>query len=218
MNGPHDMGGMQCYGPVEPEADEPVFHGEWEKRALAITVAMGGTGMWNLDQSRFARESLPPVTYLSSSYYQIWLSGLESLMKSRGMVSDTELASGKPEIPAVETKRPVADRAAMKAILATGGPVSREVAGEPAFKPGDTVVTRNTHPAGHTRLPRYVRGKLGIVERVNGVHVYPDSNGAGEGEDPQWLYTVRFEASDLFGPSAGHAVYVDCWEPYLEAR
>ena len=119
MNGPHDMGGMQCYGPVEPEADEPVFHGEWEKRALAITVAMGGTGMWNLDQSRFARESLPPVQYLSSSYYQIWLAGLESLMKARGMVTGSELDGGRLDIPPVETKRPAADRAVMKTILAT---------------------------------------------------------------------------------------------------
>ena len=215
MNGPHDMGGMQCYGPVEPEADEPVFHGEWEKRALAITVAMGGTGMWNLDQSRFARESLPPVQYLSSSYYQIWLAGLESLMKARGMVTGSELDGGRLDIPPVETKRPAADRAVMKTILATGGPVSREASGEPAFKAGDAILTRNTHPAGHTRLPRYARGKPGVIAAIQGFHVFPDSNASGKGEDPHWLYSVAFKARDLFG-SGSHEVLLDCWEPYLE--
>ena len=215
MNGPHDMGGMQCYGPVMREADEPLFHGEWEKRALAITVAMGGTGMWNLDQSRFARESLPPITYLSSTYYQIWLAALESLMKARGMVNDAELASGRLEIPAVETKRAAPHRAGMKAALAAGGPVSREASVDPAFKPGDAIITRNTHPAGHTRLPRYARGKPGVIAAVQGFHVFPDSNAGGQGEDPHWLYSVAFRAEDLFG-SGSHEVLIDCWEPYLE--
>lgn len=215
MNGPHDMGGMQCYGPVEPEIDEPVFHGEWEKRALAITVAMGAAGMWNLDQSRFARENLPPVAYLSSSYYQIWLAGLESLMKARGMVNGAELESGKLEISAVQTKRPAPDRAAMGVALAAGGPVSRETSTQPAFAPGEPIVARNHHPPGHTRLPRYVRGRPGIIAAVQGFHVFPDANADGQGEDPHWLYSVAFRAQDLFG-AGSHEVFVDCWEPYLE--
>ncbi|WP_075996062.1 nitrile hydratase subunit beta [Salaquimonas pukyongi] len=215
MNGPHDMGGMQCYGPVEPEIDEPVFHGEWEKRALAITVAMGAAGMWNLDQSRFARENLPPVAYLSSSYYQIWLAGLESLMKARGMVNGAELESGKLEISAVQTKRPAPDRAAMGVALAAGGPVSRETSTQPAFAPGEPIVARNHHPQGHTRLPRYVRGRPGIIAAVQGFHVFPDANADGQGEDPHWLYSVAFRARDLFG-AGSHEVFVDCWEPYLE--
>lgn len=215
MNGPHDMGGMQCYGPVEPEIDEPVFHGEWEKRALAITVAMGAAGMWNLDQSRFARENLPPVAYLSSSYYQIWLAGLESLMKARGMVNGAELESGKLEISAVQTKRPAPDRTAMGVALAAGGPVSRETSTQPAFAPGEPIVARNHHPPGHTRLPRYVRGRPGIIAAVQGFHVFPDANADGQGEDPHWLYSVAFRARDLFG-AGSHEVFVDCWEPYLE--
>ena len=217
MNGPHDMGGMQCYGPVNPEIDEPLFHADWERAALALTVGMGFGGMWNIDLSRSARETLPPAQYLSSSYYQIWLAALEKLMLERGMVTVGELETGVMQAPPVAVRR-VPDAQQMAAALAAGGPCDREAVSRARFQPGDAILARNIHPQGHTRLPRYVRGKPGIVERVNGVHVYPDSNGAGEGEDPQWLYTVRFEASDLFGPSAGHAVYVDCWEPYLEAR
>lgn len=215
MNGPHDMGGMQCFGPVVPEADEPLFHGEWEKKAMALTVAMGFTGMWNIDQSRFARESLPPVQYLSSTYYQIWLSALENLMLERGMVTADELAEGKLHVPAVETKRTVPDRAAMRAGLARGGPTERVANSKPRFAIGDRVMTLNLNPAGHTRLPRYARGKTGMIAQVNGCHAFPDSNAAGGGENPQWLYTVVFSAQELFGQGR-HEVTIDCFEPYLE--
>lgn len=220
MNGPHDMGGMQCFGPVVPEADEPVFHGEWEKKALALTVAMGFSGMWNIDQSRFARESLPPAQYLSSTYYQIWLAALERLMAERGMVEEAELVQGRVLVPPVEPRRPVPDRDAMRAGLARGGPTLRDADRPARFAPGDMVTTLNRHPPGHTRLPRYARGKSGRVIHVNGCHVFPDTNAllegaAGAGENPQWLYTVVFRAADLFG-TGDHEVTVDCFEPYLE--
>lgn len=215
MNGVHDMGGMQCFGPVEPETDEPVFHAEWEKRALALTVAMGATGMWNLDMSRHARESLPPAQYLSSSYYEIWIAALEKLMARQGMVARIELDNGKMTVAPVSVKR-VPDGQEMAAILASGGPVEREASSQSRFRAGDWVRARNIHPRGHTRLPRYVRGRLGWVERVVGCHVFPDSHAHGGGEDPQWLYTVRFEAKELFGQAQNACVMVDCWEPYLE--
>ncbi|MEZ5873189.1 MAG: nitrile hydratase subunit beta [Nitratireductor sp.] len=217
MNGPHDMGGMQCHGPVLPEENEPLFHADWERAALALTVGMGFTGMWNIDLSRSARETLPPVQYLSSSYYQIWLAALEKLMLERSMVTAGELETGLMQTPAITVKR-VPDASQMKAALASGGPCDRPAQGPALFAEGGAVTAREMNPQGHTRLPRYVRGKPGIIERVNGVHVYPDSNGAGGGEDPQWLYTVRFDASDLFGGGATHSVFVDCWEPYLERR
>jgi len=215
MNGPHDMGGMHCYGPVVPEADEPVFHGEWEKRVLALTVGMGFTGMWNIDASRFARESLPPAQYTTLTYYQIWLAGLEKLMLQRGMATNEELSSGRVEVPAIPTMRPAPDRAAMAAGLAAGGPSIREVPGQPSFMIGDTVRTRNLNPATHTRLPRYARAKTGRVRYLNGAHVFPDTNSKGEGEQPHWLYTVEFTAQELFG-SGDHTVTLDLWEPYLE--
>ncbi len=217
MNGPHDMGGMQCYGPVEPEADEPVFHGEWEKRALALTVGMGFGGKWNIDASRYARESLPPVFYLSSSYYQIWIAGLQKLMLERGMVNEQELESGTVQVPPVELARVVsADE--MSAALAKGGPAERKAQGKPLFTSGQAVKSANFNPSGHTRLPRYARGKNGEIVSVHGCHVFPDTNARGEGESPQWLYSVAFDATELFGPSSkrGDQVMIDCWESYLE--
>ena len=217
MNGPHDMGGMQCYGPVQPEADEPVFHAQWEKKALALTVGMGFSGMWNLDISRFARESLPPEFYLSKSYYQIWIAGLQNLMLERGMVSQEELATGKMESPPVET-RPAVSPENMPAALSKGGPVERNANSEPLFKIGEKIRSRNINPSGHTRLPRYVRGKIGRIADIHGYHVFPDSNACGDGENPQWLYNIEFDSVELFGADASPSdmVMVDCWEPYLE--
>jgi len=217
MNGPHDMGGMQCYGAVTSEKDEPVFHGDWEKRALAMTVGMGFAGQWNLDISRFARESLPPEFYLSKSYYQIWIHGLQNLMLERGMVTENELATGKMEAHPLDVKRVVSGEE-MPAALAAGGPVARDPQGPPSFSVGDQVKTINAHPQGHTRLPRYARGKSGQIIAIHGCHVFPDSNARGEGENPQWLYAVQFDAQALFGldVEAGNTVVVDCWEPYFE--
>jgi len=217
MNGPHDMGGMQCYGAVEPEKDEPVFHGDWEKRALAMTVGMGFAGKWNLDISRFARESLPPDFYLTKSYYQIWLAGLQKLMLEREMITESELKTGKLEAPGVEVKRVVsADE--MPTALAAGAPVERDAILEPGFAIGEQVRALNINPQGHTRLPRYIRGKVGEIIGVHGCHVFPDSNAKGEGEAPEWLYSVAFDAQELFGLEAeeGNLVMVDCWGAYLE--
>lgn len=217
MNGPHDMGGMQCYGPVEPEAGEPIFHSDWEKRALAMTVGMGFCGQWNLDVSRFNRESLPADFYLTKSYYQIWLAGLQNLMLQRDMVTPSELETGKLEIKGVDVKR-VMSAKDMPAALLAGAPVSREATVEPGFGIGEQVRTLNINPQGHTRLPRYVRGKVGQIVSIQGHHVFPDINAKGEGENPEWLYSVSFDAQELFGDEAesGNKVMVDCWGSYLE--
>lgn len=218
MNGPHDMGGMQCFGAVQAEQNEPVFHGDWEKRALAMTVGMGFAGQWNLDVSRFARESLPPEFYLSKSYYQIWLHGLQNLMLERGMVTESEIATGKMETAPVEVKR-VVSAEEMPAALLAGGPVSRDPSDRAKYTIGDNVKTLNINPTGHTRLPRYARGKTGVIIDIHGCHVFPDSNARLKGENPQWLYAVKFDAQELFGPDAeaGNSVVVDCWESYLES-
>lgn len=217
MNGVHDMGGMQCFGPVIPEEDEPIFHGEWEKKALAITVAMGFCGNWNLDISRFARESLPPDFYLSSSYYQIWIAGLEQLMLKRDMVSQEELQSGKLIESPIAVKRVVSAQE-MPAALAKGGPVDREPFREQAFAVGDQVKTLNMNPSGHTRLPGYAREKSGVVAGIQGFHVYPDANAKEEDDAAHWLYSIAFSSEELFGSNAepGGEVMIDCWEPYLE--
>jgi nitrile hydratase len=219
MNGAQDMGGMMGFGPVLAETDEPVFHAAWERRVFALTLAMGAPGDWNIDQGRAARESLHPAEYLAKSYYEIWIAGLEKMMAERGLVSPDEIAAGKVLHPAKAVPRVLmAERVAT--MLASGGPTERAATAPQRFQIGERVRARNIHPMGHTRLPRYVRGHAGRVTHVHGAHVLPDSNAAGLGEDPQWLYTVRFEARELWGEAADHtaSVSVDAWETYLESE
>jgi nitrile hydratase subunit beta len=217
VNGVHDMGGQHGFGPVEPEPDEPVFHADWERRAFALTLAMGATGTWNLDASRFARESLPPARYLASTYYEIWLGALERQLDRHGLVSADELEAGR----SLDEPAPVARTLAaadVPATLGRGGPTVREARRPARFAVGDRVRARNVHPPTHTRLPRYVRGHVGTVELVHGCHVFPDTHAHFEGEAPQWLYTVRFDARELWGEDADPTVRVstDAFEPYLE--
>lgn len=217
MNGAADVGGMMGFGAISRPSDEPNFHHEWERHAFAVTLAMGATGSWTLDESRFARETLPPAVYYSSSYYQIWERALEKLMLERGLLTERELATGK-----VESRTPVARTLAAEdvdKVLAKGAPTGRKAAAAARFKLGDRIRAKNMHPLTHTRLPRYLRGHTGEIVRVHGVHVFPDSNADGRGEDPQWLYAVRFSAQELWGEdhSAKDTITADCWEPYLEA-
>ena len=216
MNGAQDLGGMHGFGPVVPEPDEPVFHADWERRAFALTLAMAMPGDWNLDMSRFARENRPPAEYLAMSYYQVWFAALETMLKQRGLVADDEIAAGHslhPPKPVARTLSP----GDVAQVLHRGTPTERQTKRTAKFKTGDKVRARTINPVSHTRLPRYVRGHMGTIERVIGCHVFPDSNARGAGENPQWLYTVRFEAQELWGSDADPSgqVSVDAWEPYL---
>lgn len=216
MNGAQDMGGMHGFGPVEPEPNEPVFHAEWERRAFALTLAMAMPGGWNIDMGRFARENRPPGEYLAMSYYQIWFAALEQMLKERGLVADDEVEAGHALHPPKPVKRTLSPGDVAQ-VLYRGGPTERETNSAAKFKAGDRVRTKNMNPLTHTRLPRYVRGHVGEIERVIGCHVFPDSNATGAGENPQWLYTMRFEGRELWGEAADPAVQVsvDAWEPYL---
>jgi nitrile hydratase beta subunit len=218
MNGAQDMGGVHGFGRVDAEADEPVFHAEWERRVLALTLAMGATGQWNVDATRFARENWPPGTYLARSYYESWLAGLETLLFQHGLVTPDEVAAGRSLMP---TPAPVPRVLAADDVgpaLRAGSPTNREPSRPPRFAPGDRVRAKTIHPQTHTRLPRYVRGRIGTVELTHGCHVYPDAHAHGKGEDPQWLYTVRFDARELWGADGDptSTVLVDAFEPYLE--
>lgn len=220
MNGAHDLGGMHGLGPILPEneADEPVFHHEWERRAFALTLAAGFLGQWNLDESRHARERQHPVDYLRNSYYENWLAGLSTLLVEKGLVSPEELADGVARQGAsAEIAARVVGAEQVVARLATGGPVDMPAADEPAFAPGDAVRVVNLHPIGHTRAPRYVRGRRGVVSARHGCHVFADANSRGERRGEQ-LYSVRFTARELWGDGARgrDAVYVDLWQPHLE--
>ena len=205
--------------PSSPEPHEPPFHAEWEKRALAVTLACGTLGEWNIDISRHARETLPPPEYLTSSYYEIWTKALLKLLEARGLVGQDELAPGHSLRPAPPTKRPVlaADavvgRACARRSLRSAGGRNR-----PAFRWAKRSGHAISIPTGHTRLPRYARGRIGVVERVHGGFVFPDTNAHGQGENPQWCYSVRFTGAELWGEGADPSliVNIDCWEPYLE--
>jgi nitrile hydratase len=217
MDGIHDMGGMDGFGKVEPEPDEPVFHADWEGRVMAMNRAMGATGAWNIDMSRFSREVLPPDVYLASSYYRKWFLGLEQMLIERGLVGADEVAAGRALRPAKPLKRGNFTINDVERVL-TRGSFSRPAADPARYKPGDRVRAKNIHPVTHTRLPRYVRGHVGVVERVHGSHVFPDSAATGQGDNPQWLYTVRFDGRELWGPEADPTVKVsiDAFEPYLD--
>ncbi len=216
MKGAQDLGGRHGFGPVVPEADEPPFHAEWEKRALALVVAMGATGSWPLDTSRHARESLPPADYLASSYYEIWLAGLEKLLTEHGLATADEIESGAVSVAAKPVARVLAGENTANA-LASSGSYDRPTDAKPRFSVSDSVQTRLTNPPTHTRLPSYAMGRTGSIHAVHGFHVFPDANAHGGGEDPQWLYSVRFAAEDLWGAETTAAdVFIDLWEPYLE--
>lgn len=222
MNGVHDMGGMHGFGPVRPEAAEPRFHAPWEARALGLTLAMGATGAWNLDQTRHTRESLPAARYLSASYYEIWILALERLLRERGLLGADELADGRPRAPARPLPR-VLRATEVDAVLARGAPTARTAATAARFAVGDLVRTRQRHPAGHTRVPRYARGRVGVVEQLHGAHVFAEAHAASPpggafDEAPQWLYTVRFDGRELWGEDAepGTSLSIDAWEATLE--
>jgi len=217
MNGVHDMGGMDGFGKVEIEPNEPVFHAEWEARTMALVRAMGAAGAFNIDTSRFYREALPPDVYLSSSYYKKWLLGLEDLLVDKGYVAPEEVEKGQALKLTKAPPRGTFKRDDVERIMVRGK-FGREPQGPAKFKAGDRVRAKNIHPVTHTRLPRYVRGHVGVIERDHGCQVFPDSAAIGAGDNPQWLYTVVFESAELWGADADPTVKIsiDAFEPYLE--
>ena len=212
------MGGMHGMGPIVREDDEPVFHGDWEGRVLAMFLASSAWGGWNIDRGRFFRESIPGPRYLNITYYEIWLDALIGLLADAELAAEAELASGDRD-PAADVRTPGFTAEKVPGVLSSGGSTRRETAEvAPRFVAGDRVVTHNDHPATHTRLPRYARGRVGVVDRDHGIFVLPDTNANRAGETPQHVYSVRFDARELWGDAAGanDAVYIDLWDNYLE--
>ena len=210
-----DLGGEPSPGAIVREPEGQPFHAAWEARAMALTLAMGATGAWNIDASRAARETLPD--YAELGYYRIWLSALQRLIEARGLADAGEMASGRMTRPPGTVAR-VLQAGDVPGALARGTPTER-IASKPArFAAGDRVRTQPDRPDHHTRLPGYARGRVGTIERLHGVHVFADAHARGLGEQPQWLYGVRFDASELWPETADRssAVSIDAWEPYLE--
>ena len=218
MNGVHDMGGMHGMGPIDPEPDEPVFHHRWEARVLGIALATGFLRRWNIDLGRYTIEQMPPAEYLRASYYEKWLYRTERLLVERGLLTAQELASGH-----ADSSRPPAVRAVPASAVETALRGRRAARMDdhlkpPTFKAGDRVRARNIHPTHHTRLPRYARGKVGVIDRDHGVFILPDEHATSGKKVPSHCYAVRFEGRELWGPHAGprDAIYIDLFDEYLE--
>ena len=214
MNGVHDLGGMENMGPVAPETDEPVFHQRWESRVHALVVA--SPTRRNIDEGRHQRELIPGPKYLTMSYYEKWFTGLCDLLVKYGYATRDEIAAGEA-MPGFKPETPVLTADVVSERLGRRGSYVRDAA-PPRFALGDRVRAKNLNPHGHTRLPRYARGHVGVIVASHGAHVFPDSHAHGRGEDPQPLYTVRFTARELWGEAANpkDSVSLDLWEPYLE--
>ncbi|HZU17346.1 MAG TPA: nitrile hydratase subunit beta [Candidatus Dormibacteraeota bacterium] len=221
MNGIHDVGGMQTFGPVDPRDDGHPFHAGWEGRVFALSLVLAERGVFNLNEFRDRRERIPPPEYLRKSYFDLWLTSMEALVVERGVATREELEArarraGEP----AGARAPGGDGGAlaerMLRIIREGVPSRRE-GPAPRFQPGDRVRARNLHPTGHIRMPRYIRGKVGIVDRCHGCFDLPDASAAGR-DLPEPLYTVRFDAVELWGDQGrvGDGVRVDLWESYLE--
>ncbi len=210
-----DLGGEPGHGRVQPEPEGQPFHTTWEPRALALTLAAGATGGWNIDMSRAARETLPH--YRQSSYYRIWLDAVERLLTERGWVQADELAAGH-SLRTTPVPPRVLRADAVAATLAKGSPTQRPCQQPARFQVGDRVRTHTGPFAHHTRLPAYARDRCGVIERVHGGHVFADSHAQGLGEQPQWLYSVAFDAAELWGNEGapGQTVSIDAWESYLD--
>lgn len=222
MNGVHDLGGMHGFGPVIREHDEPVFHSDWEKRVFGMALTAMGRRVCNVDEFRRAIEHMPPASYLAASYYEKWLHALETLLVEKGVVTPEELASGQAAAPApnkpAESSDSGEDSSGAESFDSSAVKLRFNKSYKPGFKVGDRVVARNINPEHHTRLPRYARGKRGVIRYDQGVFVFPDAHAHGQGSKPQHVYTVAFEARELWGPDQNQRapVYLDCWENYLE--
>jgi nitrile hydratase beta subunit len=213
MDGIHDLGGVEGFGPIEVERDEPVFHADWERRVFGMAALVTGGGLANVHAFRHAIERMDPVHYLESSYYEHWLTAAASLLVERGVVTRAELdtRTGAPFTLARPARDPRPADATPRA------PAAAAPAARPRFAPGDAVIVRNIHPHGHTRCPRYVRGRRGTIVRADDAFPLPDL--AAHGRAPRvFTYGVRFDARELWGAEggAGEAVQVDLWETYLE--
>ena len=217
MDGIHDMGGMDGFGPIPIKNKEPVFHATWEARVWAMNTALGAWGEWNIDAGRYTLEQLDPALYLSSSYYQRWLYRTENLLVDHGLVSREEIETPPANRNTKISREPLSlDDILTRQRNTRSARLNDEVA--PRYHMGDQVRARNIHPKGHTRIPRYVRGRLGVIDRDHGVFIFPDTNAVFAGKSPQHLYSVCFTAREIWGTKAvvTDKVYVDLWDEYLE--
>jgi nitrile hydratase subunit beta len=217
VNGIHDLGGLTGFGPVRPEEDEPVFHEDWQRRIFALNMASLAF-LGPVDRARHAIERMNSFDYLATSYYEHWIAAILTMAKDLGYVTDEEIDSGRVR----HTKplpHPMPSAEMIEGLIRGGMPANRDdVRTKPAFRVGAKVRARHIEITGHTRLARYVRGKVGVITALHGCHVFPDTIAHDQGEHAQPLYTVRFEAKELWGDNVSRrdCVYIDLWEAYLD--
>jgi nitrile hydratase beta subunit len=207
VDGVHDLGGMQGFGPVEIEADEQAFHREWEGRTFALAGAALGTGRFNTPMFRHAIERMDPGHYLTSPYYEHWLTAIATLLVEEEMISRDELEARVDWFPLSRPR-------SIDAADVSSPPVDRS----PRFAVGDVVRVRDVQFAGHTRCPRYVRGRTGVVTRLEPLAPVPEVEAHRRERVLELTYCVRFEPGKLWGEAAeaNTAVHVDLYEHYLE--
>ena len=220
MDGVHDMGGMHGFGPVVFEGGDEVFHEEWEARVFALYQLSNMRDLVGGPGGRAVRESMDPAHYLEASYYERWLWSVERRLEAKGTVVPGEVEAMMARLSAVDTP-PTADdpELAAEAVAALReGPPAMGVAVSPRFAPGDRVRVRRMHPDGHTRCPRYVRGAIGVIERVQGTDRLPDRARYGLPTEPEPVYAVAFGSQELWGESdePPWTVLLDLFETYLE--
>ena len=219
MNGVHDIGGMHGFGPVDRDEAVPVRLERWEGASIAlVNLVVGSIG--NIDEFRHSIERMAPAHYLSSTYYEHWVDGVLRIFEERGELDPGQFEAKLAEYianPADVADVPVRPGPLRPRKTRSEGHPFRRPGPEPRYEVGDAVTARNINPAGHTRLARYIRGKAGRIHACHGAFIFPDSNAHALGEDPQPLYSVRFEAADVWGEDAGarEAIYIDLWESYL---
>ena len=217
MNGIHDLGGMHGFGPIDlGEYGRAIFHAEWEARVGRL-MGLTSDRYFNLDAFRYGIERMDPAHYLRAPYYERWLTTIVTNLIEGGFLTAEDLDTRTELLrrhPGAALPRPAAGATRMP----EPAPKPALPTLTPRFATGDAVVTRNVHPPGHTRLPRYARGKRGVIHLVHGPAIFADTNAHGLGEHPQVVYNVRFDGRELWGDSAepGTLVSLDFWESYLE--
>lgn len=217
MDGLHDLGGIEGFGRLAIEDDEPAFHHAWEPRVMAMRLLTGAWGKWNIDAGRHSVETLPPSDYVTLSYYEKWLASLVFLCERAGLLTREEIATGRPDARSAKRTPPI-DASGVLAVLSKGRPSLRAPAVTPRFSVGEKVRTARHMHSGHTRLPRYLRNCTGEIIHHHGTHVTPDVNHRLTGEEgPEPLYSVRFSAREVWGDTADptFTITADLWERYL---
>jgi nitrile hydratase beta subunit len=215
MNNIHDMGGMEGFGKIKREENQSLFKHRWEELVFAASrlVKVG-----NIDEKRYTRETLSPARYLSYSYYGLRLYTMEKMYVKYGLMTEEELKNPEGRLSKIDGYQSV--KAEKVESLFQNGRTSKAHVNVPAkFKVGDLVVVTNKHPRGHTRHPRYVRGRRGQVNRDHGVFHLPDRAAHGLEPKPQHCYSVQFTAVELWGSRSNpnDLVFLDLFDDYLEA-